>query len=71
MTNRNRNALTAIGQKARSGFLDGWYFGDEESKNRVLHLQFNYTNNIMANLVGGNFYTGLMLLLARTTASSG
>ena len=63
MTNRNRNALTAIGQKARSVFLDGWYFGDEESKNRVLHLQFNYTNNIMANLVGGNFYTGLMLLL--------
>ena len=55
MTNRNRNDLTAIGQKARSVFLDGWDFGDEESKNRVLHLQFNYTNNIMANLVGGNF----------------
>lgn len=42
---------------------DGWYFGDEESKNRIRHLQFNYTNNLIANWVGGNFFTGIMLLL--------
>ncbi|MBQ2668705.1 MAG: MFS transporter [Clostridia bacterium] len=42
---------------------DGWYFGDEESKHRARHLQFNYTNNIIANWVGGNFFTGIMLLL--------
>ena len=42
---------------------DGWYFGDDESKNRFRHLQFNYTNNIIANWVGGNFFTGIMLLL--------
>lgn len=50
-------------QKSKSLLLDGWYFGDEESKSRLCHLQFNYTNNIMANLVGGNFFTGIMLLL--------
>ncbi len=46
-------------------FLDGWYFGgqDEQSKNRAWYLAFGYTNNLVANLVGGNFYTGLMLLL--------
>lgn len=42
---------------------DGWYFGDEESRHRFRHLQFNYTNNIIANWVGGNFFTGIMLLL--------
>lgn len=42
---------------------DGWYFGDEESKHRTRHLQFNYTNNIIVNWVGGNFFTGIMLLL--------
>ncbi len=41
----------------------GWYFGDEQSRNRVCHLHHNFSGNIMANLVGGNFYTGLMLYL--------
>lgn len=47
----------------KSTFVDSWYFGDEESKSRLCHLQFTYSNNIMANLIGGNFFTGLMLLL--------
>ena len=50
-------------RKAGSAAGDGWYFGDDESKNRLRHLQFNYTNNIIANWVGGNFFTGIMLLL--------
>lgn len=51
-------------RRTKEGFLSGWYFqGDENSRNRVWHLTYNYTANIIANLVGGNFYTGLMLLL--------
>ncbi len=53
------SALRKIGNAAG----DGWYFGDDESRNRLRHLQFNYTNNIIANWVGGNFFTGIMLLL--------
>ena len=52
-----------IGFKLKDTFLGGWYFGDEESKSRACHLQFNWTNNIIANMVGGNFFTGIMLLL--------
>lgn len=61
MTNR-KHALDLL-LKCRNYLCDGWYFGDEESKSRICHLQFNYTNNVMANLVGGNFFTGIMLLL--------
>lgn len=50
-------------RRCKNAFLDGWYFGDEQSKSRICHLQFNYTANIIANLIGGNFYTGLMLYL--------
>lgn len=50
-------------RRCRDAFLDGWYFGDEESKSRLCHLQYNYTANIIANFIGGNFYTGLMLYL--------
>lgn len=50
-------------RRCRDAFLDGWYFGDEESKSRGCHLQYNYTANIIANLIGGNFYTGLLLYL--------
>lgn len=57
-------ALKTLGRKSKEAFLSGWYFsGDENSQNRVYHLTHNYTANIIANLVSGNFYTGLMLLL--------
>ena len=57
--NLTGSALRKIGNTVG----DGWYFGDDESRNRLRHLQFNYTNNIIANWVGGNFFTGIMLLL--------
>lgn len=50
-------------RRCRDAFLDGWYFGDADSKSRACHLQYNYTANIIANYIGGNFYTGLMLYL--------
>jgi len=59
----NRSVMHRIGFKIKDAFLGGWYFGDEESKSRACHLQFNWTNNVIANMVGGNFFTGLMLLL--------
>jgi len=46
------------------GFQSGWYFpGEENSLNRSKHLRYNYTANIIANLVGGSFLTGLLLLM--------
>ena len=45
----------------RGTFVDSWYFGDEESKSRLCHLKYTYNSNVVANLVGGNFYTGLLL----------
>lgn len=50
-------------RRCRDAFLDGWYFGDADSRSRACHLQYNYTANIIANYIGGNFYTGLMLYL--------
>ena len=37
--------------------------GDELAHNRALILAENCTNSVQANLVGGNFFTGLLLLL--------
>lgn len=61
MTNRTHASNLLL--KCKNYLCDGWYFGDEESKSRICHLQFNYTNNIIANWVGGNFFAGIMLLL--------
>ena len=45
-------------------FVSSWYStNDPTSKDRVRHLTCNYTANIVANLVGGTFWTGLLLLL--------
>ncbi len=59
----SKGKFAAAVNKGKGILADGWYFGDEESNSRLCHLQFNYTNNIIANLVGGNFFTGMMLLL--------
>ena len=59
----NKTLIRTALAKVRDTLLGGWYFGDEESKSRACHLQFNWTNNVMANLVGGNFFAGIMLLL--------
>jgi hypothetical protein len=48
----------------RDYLIGGWYFtGDEQSKDRMSLLLFAFTNNIVANLVGGNYFTGLLLLM--------
>lgn len=37
--------------------------GDDSSADRFVLIQYNITANVIANLVGGNFFAGLMLLL--------
>lgn len=47
-----------------SSLTEGWYFkGDEQSRSRRFHLLYNYTANGVANLVGGNYLTGLLLYM--------
>ena len=52
--------------------ITGWYHkfeanwmvpGDESSTDRFYLIRYNITANVIANLVGGNFFAGLMLLL--------
>lgn len=55
-----RNALSRIG----SIFTEGWYVkGDPMSNDRARLLTCNYTSNVIANMVGGTFWTGFLLLL--------
>ena len=43
---------------------EGWYFQDDpSSKDRVRLLGFNYSANIITNLIGGSFFTGLLILM--------
>lgn len=45
-------------------FTEGWYFkGDPTSNDRARLLTCNYTSNVIANMVGGTFWTGFLLLL--------
>ena len=44
---------------------------DELAKNRAMIIAENCANSIQANLVGGNFFTGLFLLLNATTVQIG
>ncbi len=53
-------ALRRLGQ----AFTEGWYVkGDAASGDRMRLLACNYTSNVIANLVGGTFWTGFLLLL--------
>jgi len=68
MPNRNfdMHQLTPqrLGQELRNILIGGWYFsGDDGSRNRGLLLGFALNNNVVANLVGGNYLTGLLLLM--------
>ena len=50
--------------RIRDAVIGGWYFPDDEhSQNRMNLLLFALINNIVANLVGGNYFTGLLLLM--------
>ncbi len=45
-------------------FTEGWYAkGDEMATDRARLLACNYTSNVIANMVGGTFWTGFLLLL--------
>ena len=45
-------------------FVAGWYStNDPTARSRCCHLGCNYTSNIIANMVGGTFWSGLLLLL--------
>jgi len=60
---RSINVKHAVHQVA-SGFTDGWYFkGDPASEDRRRLVMCNYTSNIIANFVGGSFWTGLLIYL--------
>ncbi len=53
-------------------FTDGWYFkGDAMSQDRMRLVTCNYTSNIIANLIGGTFLTGLLLLMNADDAFMG
>lgn len=56
-----------LGRAARhikGAMSEGWYVkGDPMSQDRGRELVCNYTSNIIANLVGGTFWTGFLLLL--------
>lgn len=53
-----------IGRMLLDGMLEGWYFsGDPASEDRKRLLMCNYTANVIANLIGGTFWTGLLIVL--------
>lgn len=53
-----------LGRRLVAAAGDGWYFhGDAMSADRRRLLCCNYTSNVIANLVGGSFWTGLLLYL--------
>lgn len=50
--------------KLRDSLISGWYTpGERMSQDRACLVISNYTTNIVANLIGGSFYTGLLLLM--------
>ncbi len=53
-----------VGRKIRDYMIEGWYVrGEEMAENRKNQLLFGYTANIIANLIGGTFFTGLLILM--------
>lgn len=56
--------IKAAGRRIAGAVTEGWYVpGDGMSKDRVRLLGYNYEANVVANLIGGTFYTGLLLLM--------
>ncbi len=50
--------------RLRDAMAGGWYFpGDGLSRDRMNLLRYALVNNVIANLVGGNYFTGLLLLM--------
>lgn len=56
--------LKHAARNLKNGLLEGWYFsGDPSSKDRARLVCCNYTANIIANFIGGSFWTGLLIIL--------
>ncbi len=54
----------AAGRRLGEMVTGSWYVkGDEQSGDRMRLLFYHYEANIVANWIGGTFYTGLLLLL--------
>ena len=54
----------AAGRRVSEMITAGWYTkGDPSSGDRMRLLFYHYEANIVANWIGGTFYTGLLLLL--------
>ena len=52
------------GRRALNAAGEGWYFqNDRPSRDRLRLLSYNYTANVVANLIGGSFFTGLLILM--------
>lgn len=54
-----------VARLIRGFFTEGWYFGKDDpgSRDRLRLVICNYTSNIIANLIGGSFWTGLLILM--------
>lgn len=51
--------LRRTARRLRDSVLDGWYRkGDPSSEDRKRLVMCNYTSNVIANFVGGTFWTG-------------
>ena len=56
--------LRHAARNIKNGMLEGWYYeGDPSSKDRARLVCCNYTSNIIANFIGGSFWTGLLIIL--------
>lgn len=56
--------LRYIMRRAGNMFTEGWYVkGDRMSEDRARLLTCNYTSNVIANMIGGTFWTGFLLLM--------
>lgn len=63
MSLKNFSMRRALSQ-AKLSLTSGWYTrGERSSQDRARLLALNYTANIIANLIGGSFLTGLLLLM--------
>lgn len=64
--------LANLARRFSERLHSGWYIkGDSASENRRRLVRFNITSALIANLIGGNFFTGLLLILKADDAFIG
>ena len=56
--------LKRTGMWCKNYFTEGWYYGDEGSKNRFRLMKLNILANIIGPMKDGNCWTALLLLIA-------